>query len=85
MTNQANTPWHLWLVGIVAVLWNGLGATDYTMTQLGNRAWYTSMGLSESQTDATLAFMESAPMWSHAAVGCRRLGRSCGRNPVANT
>ena len=33
--NQTNpkTPAHLWIVGILALLWNALGAFDYTATQ----------------------------------------------------
>lgn len=27
-------PWHLWLIGILAVLWNAMGAFDYTATKL---------------------------------------------------
>jgi len=27
------TPWHVWVVGIVALLWNAMGALDYTMTE----------------------------------------------------
>ncbi len=27
-------PWHLWLIGVVSLLWNAVGAADYTMTQL---------------------------------------------------
>jgi hypothetical protein len=26
------TPWHLWLVGVLALLWNSFGAFDYVMT-----------------------------------------------------
>jgi hypothetical protein len=33
------TPWHLWVVGIVSLLWNAVGAVDYTMTQTRNEAW----------------------------------------------
>lgn len=29
-------PWHLWLIGIIAVLWHAGGAFDYLMTQTNN-------------------------------------------------
>lgn len=29
------TPWHLWVVGILGVLWNASGALTITMAQLG--------------------------------------------------
>lgn len=35
MNQTANkAPWHLWLIGILAVLWNAVGAFDYTATQM---------------------------------------------------
>ena len=33
MNQTSKTPAHLWLVGILALLWNALGAFDYTATQ----------------------------------------------------
>lgn len=33
------TPWHLWAVGIVGLLWNAFGAYDYLMTQTENAAY----------------------------------------------
>jgi len=34
--NQSTTkaPFHLWIVGVLAVLWNAVGAFDYTATQM---------------------------------------------------
>jgi hypothetical protein len=31
---QSKTPVHLWIVGILALLWNAMGAFDYLATQL---------------------------------------------------
>lgn len=33
------TPWHLWLVGVLSLLWNAFGAFDYLMTQTRNDAY----------------------------------------------
>ena len=30
----AKAPLHLWIVGVLAVLWNAIGAFDYSATQL---------------------------------------------------
>ena len=59
------TPWHVWVVGIVATLWNGGGIYDYLMTQL-NVESYMSM-LTEPQR----AYMALRPVWMDAgwAVG----------------
>ena len=30
------TPWHIWVVGVLALAWAGIGAIDYVMTQTRN-------------------------------------------------
>lgn len=61
-TNEAevkSTPWHLWLIGVVALLWNAMGAFDYVMTQTRNDA-YTSNFTAEQLAFFTLALCNSA-------------------------
>jgi hypothetical protein len=50
-------PWHLWLVGILAVLWNSVGVVDYVMTQLQNAAYMSAF------TQVQLDYFYSQPMW----------------------
>ena len=38
-TQPAKTPWHLWTVGAVSLLWNAVGALDFTMTLSKNEAY----------------------------------------------
>lgn len=61
---QAGAPWHLWVIGIVALLFTGFGGYDYTMTQLGDRAHVAAsvepMGVS---ADAALAYFADFPLW----------------------
>lgn len=64
---RVTTPWHVWAVGVLAVLWNGFGATDYTMTQLRNRSWFEAMGFDAGTTEVVLEFLAAAPAWSDAA------------------
>ncbi len=61
------TPWHFWVVAAVAVLWNGFGGYDYTMSHLQGETYYRQMGMSE----AAVAAVASYPSWMHAvwAVG----------------
>jgi hypothetical protein len=54
---------HLWVVGILSLLWNGFGAYDYTMSHLGGPAYFESMGLDA----AAFAWFEALPAWSVAA------------------
>jgi hypothetical protein len=63
----AKTPWHLWVVGAITLFWNAYGATDYTMTQMGNRGWIANMGFDEATIDIMLQFLSSAPAWADAA------------------
>lgn len=49
-------PAHLWLVGLVTLLFNAMGILSYMTTRLGMLA---DMGLTPSQ----IAFMESYPVW----------------------
>jgi hypothetical protein len=57
------TPWHLWVVGVVAALWNGFGCFDYVMTQTNRDQWFAQMGMTEAQ----LAYFNAMPAWTHAA------------------
>jgi hypothetical protein len=58
-TTQA--PRHLWIVGILAVLWNAIGAFDYSATQL-RLDWY--MGAFPPEQ---LEYFYGFPAWSVAA------------------
>lgn len=49
-----------WGIGVVALLWNGFGAYDYTMTQTHNEA-YLKMYSPEQ-----LAYIEGWPAWAVA-------------------
>ena len=60
---SGSTPWHLWAVGILSLLWNCFGAADYTMTELGNLAWFEMMGLGAEE----LAWTQTFPAWAVAA------------------
>ena len=57
----SRTPRHLWVIGIVALLWNAIGAFDYLMTQTRNAAYLS--GFPPEQ----LAFFFGLPAWVVAA------------------
>ena len=52
-------PWHLWVAGVVTLLFNAMGIVSYLTTKLGMLA---EMGLIPEQ----IAFMESYPAWISA-------------------
>jgi hypothetical protein len=56
-TAQARTPVHLWIVGILALLWNCFGCYDYLMTNLKNQAYLAQF------TADQIAYMDSLPSW----------------------
>ncbi|WP_374471942.1 hypothetical protein [Phenylobacterium sp.] len=56
---RGSTPWHLWLVGALAILWNGYGAFDYTMTHLQGDAWLRAAGMTEAQ----ISYFNAMPAW----------------------
>lgn len=62
-TRTAKAPWHLWVVGLVAVLWNSIGAYDYVMTMYGGMDYLRQAGMSE----AFVAEFERLPMWMSVA------------------
>ena len=62
-TPTATTPWHLWLVGILALLWNGFGCVDYVMSATRPETWLAQMGLNEAQ----IAYFNAMPAWATAA------------------
>jgi hypothetical protein len=45
------TPWHLWLVGVVAVLFNAIGVFDFGMTIAKGAAYLASAGMTPAQID----------------------------------
>jgi hypothetical protein len=66
-TGGNSTPWHLWVVGIVGVLWNAFGCYDYYMTNTAGDAYMASMGMTQAQ----IAYMHTYPTWMMAiwAIG----------------
>lgn len=58
-------PAHLWIVGILALLWNGYGCYEYLMTETRNEAFLSK------QPAEWVAYWESLPAWLTAfwAIG----------------
>ncbi len=51
-------PWHIWLVGLLAVGWNTLGAADYLFAMLQPAFYNEAMGPQQ------IAFIEAMPAWA---------------------
>ncbi len=59
MTNAQKTPIHLWIVGVVSLLWNAFGALDYVMTKLRNPGYMASF------TAEQQAYFYGFPFWAN--------------------
>jgi len=61
------TPWHLWVVGVIAVLFNAIGVFDYVMSHLEGVAYMASAGMTPEQ----IAHYDAMPAWMTAvwAIG----------------
>lgn len=59
MSETVKTPWHLWLVGVLSLLWNGFGAFDFIQTTTRGEAYMREMGFDQVMIDYHLAM----PAW----------------------
>lgn len=67
VAETGRAPWHLWVVGVGSLLWNCIGALDFTMSQLRNEAYLGSVSHGMGVTAAEMiAFIDSFPAWMHA-------------------
>jgi hypothetical protein len=59
------TPWHVWVVGVLTLLWNAVGALDYVMTQTRNQPYLKEF------TPEQLDYFFGFPAW---VVACWAIG-----------
>ena len=57
MSEAKATPKHLWIIGIISLPWNMMGAFDYLMTQTRNEAYLAQF------TQAQLDYYFNFPTW----------------------
>ena len=60
---SARAPAHLWIVGILSLLWNCFGAYDYTMTKTRG-AQYIESTMPGVDGNAALAWINGMPMYA---------------------
>jgi hypothetical protein len=59
----SRAPWHLWVVGVLTLLWNGFGVYDFTMSLTQGEPYLRSMGMS----DAQITYFNGMPSWTWVA------------------
>lgn len=61
----ARTPVHLWIVGILATLWNAFGCYDYMMTRMSNTD-YLASAMPGVDPNALLAWVDAFPFYAQS-------------------
>jgi hypothetical protein len=62
---SAKAPFHLWIVGILSLIWNAGSAYDYLMTNIRDPNYLEQMGVGAEMMQLIDAF----PIWTMAAWG----------------
>ena len=55
---RGGAPAHLWIIGIVSLIWNALGCYDYVMTMTNDPSWMSQF------TAEQIAYWEGLPAWN---------------------
>ncbi len=66
--DRTQTPVHLWIVGVLALLWNAIGCYDYLMTRMRNTEYLKSM-MPSADPNAVLAWVDAFPVWAQFGWG----------------
>ncbi|SDC52856.1 hypothetical protein SAMN05444678_103278 [Sphingomonas sp. YR710] len=56
---SAKAPWHLWLVAVIAILFNAIGVFDFVMYRLKGRAYLAGAGMTPDQ----IVYYQGMPAW----------------------
>ena len=64
----ARTPAHVWIVGGLALLWNGFGCVDYVMSRTRNVDYLKSM-MPDVDPQGMLDWMDAFPIWASFGWG----------------
>lgn len=64
----ARTPMHLWIVGLLSLLWNAFGAFDYFMTRTKGAEWINQM-MTGVDGEKFMAYINAFPIWASIGWG----------------
>lgn len=70
-TIAAKAPWHLWVIGVLTLLWNAIGVGSFMMSILGK---LDALGMTAEQ----IAYFNSFPAWANAVWALGVLGAFLG-------
>ena len=60
-TMTVKTPWHLWVVGIVSLLWNAFGGYDFVMSSTQGETYWRASGMDQPMID----YYHAMPAWMY--------------------
>lgn len=63
---QSKAPTHLWIVGIISLLWNGFGAYDYIMSKSGSEDYFLAMAGDAAAAREMIDYLAGFPWWANA-------------------
>jgi len=66
---QTRAPTHLWIVGVLSLLWNCFGSYDYLMTRMRNMDYLAGMTPPGIDVDTMLAYLEGMPLYAQIGWG----------------
>lgn len=61
MVERMKAPWHLWVVGVLSLLWSGFGAFDFIQTTTRGEAYMRESGFG----DDMIAYFTAMPGWMY--------------------
>jgi len=67
---SVKAPWHVWLVGVFALLFNAIGVFDFVMNLWQGPAYLASAGMTPEQ----IAHYRGMPAWMMVVWACAVLG-----------
>lgn len=67
-TVETRTPAHLWIVGILSLLWSCFGCYDYLMTRMRNTD-YLASAMPGTDPNAALAWVDAFPIYAQIGWG----------------
>ena len=62
MAVGTKTPWHLWVVGGLSLLWNAYGGFDFIMSVTRGEAYWRESGMTQPMID----YYNAMPAWMYA-------------------
>lgn len=66
-TARAKAPASFWIVVVISLIWNAIGANDYLQTHLENREYLAAATAGMGMTvDEMIAYFRSYPIWADA-------------------